>query len=173
MRRPLLVAVGIVASVWATAASARAEPAAAPRGEVRIVDRGTLTWAFMTYNVFEHLIRIDRDGQLVPELATSWRWLDETTLEAKLRRGVKFQNGEVFDAEIVKINVEGTRELRSHFHIGSYFHFKPTTRVEIVDPYTVRFVFAEPDGAALARLTFLHIANRQFYREGGWGNKHW
>ncbi len=43
----------------------------------------------------------------------------------------------------------------------------------IVDPYTVRFVFPEPDGAALAKRVFMHMANRQFYRELGWGEKHW
>ncbi len=47
---------------------------------------------------------LDKDGELVPRLATSWRWLDELTLEVKLRRGVTFHNGEVFDAEIVRLN---------------------------------------------------------------------
>lgn len=37
----------------------------------------------------------------MPGLALSWQWLDDRTLEVKLRRGVKFHNGEVFDAEIV------------------------------------------------------------------------
>jgi hypothetical protein len=38
----------------------------------------------------------------------------------------------------------------------------------------IRFVFPEPDGGALVRLSALHIGNRQFYRElGGWGEKGW
>jgi hypothetical protein len=37
----------------------------------------------------------------------------------------------------------------------------------------MRFVFAEPDGGALAKLTIMHIGNREFYREFGWGEKSW
>jgi hypothetical protein len=34
-------------------------------------------------------------------------------------------------------------------------------------------VFPEPDGGALHKLAHLHIANRQFYREFGCGEKSW
>ena len=131
MRTRLLGAVVLVLSIFAVTGRDSAETVSGPRGELRIVDRGGLTWGFITFNVFEHLVRIDRDGQLVPELATNWQWLDDRTLEVKLREGVKFQNGEVFDAESVKINVEETKKLRHPFHLGTYFNFKPGSRVEI------------------------------------------
>jgi hypothetical protein len=47
------------------------EPGPAPRGEVRIVDKNPLNWASITYNVFEHLMEVDKDGTLVPRLATA------------------------------------------------------------------------------------------------------
>src|SRR5262249_55790689 len=72
----------------------------APRGELRIVDKSPLNWVWIALNVFEHLVELDKDGQLVPGLATGWRWLDDRTLEVTLRQGVTFHNGEVFDAEI-------------------------------------------------------------------------
>jgi ABC-type transport system substrate-binding protein len=31
--------------------------------------------------VFEHLITLDKDGKLVPRLATGWRWLDDRTFD--------------------------------------------------------------------------------------------
>ena len=65
----------------------------------------------ITLHVFEHLMEPDKDGQLVPRLATSWRWLDDRTLEVTLRQGVTFHNGEVFDAEIVKLNWEENTRL--------------------------------------------------------------
>jgi peptide/nickel transport system substrate-binding protein len=75
-----------------------------PRGELRVVDRSPLNWTYITLNVFEHLIELDKDGQLVPCLALGWQWLDERTLEVTLRQGVIFHDSEVFDAEIVKLN---------------------------------------------------------------------
>jgi hypothetical protein len=56
---------------------------------------------------------------------------------------------------------------------GDYWNFAPESRLEIIDPQTVRFVFPKPDGGALARLTLMHIGNRQFYRHIGWGEKGW
>src|SRR6516225_3432877 len=75
------------------------EQSPAPRGELRIVDKHQENWAWITFNVFEHLVEIDKDGQLVSRLATAWQWLDDRTLEMTLRQGVKFHNGEVFDAD--------------------------------------------------------------------------
>ena len=149
------------------------EQTPAPRGEVRIVDKHPLNWASIVYNVFEHLMELDKDGTLVPRLATGWRWLDERTLEVTLRQGVKFHNGEVFDADIVKLNWEENTRLRQPFRPGTFLNFKPGSTLEIRDPYTVRLVFPEPDGGALAKISFLHIGNRQFYREVGWGERSW
>ena len=156
---------------WGSYAFGQALPTAA--GELRIVDKNPLNWAFITYNVMEHLVELDKDGKLVPRLATGWRWLDDRSLEFTLRRGVKFHNGEIFDAEIVKLNWEENTRLQQPHSIGVYMNFKPGSRLEIVDPYTIRFLFPEPDGGALAKLTVMHIANRQFYRELGWGEQHW
>jgi peptide/nickel transport system substrate-binding protein len=144
-----------------------------PRGELRIVDRSPLNWTSITLHVFEHLIELDKHGQLVPRLATGWRWLDEYTLEFTLRQGVKFHNGESFDAEIVQLNWEENLQLRQPFGLGAHMNFPPGSRLEISDPQTVRFIFPTPDGGALVRLSMLHMGNRQFYRELGWGERHW
>ena len=145
----------------------------APRGELRIVDRHNSNWTYIVLNIFEHLIERDKDGQLVPGLATSWRWLNDRTLEVTLRQGVKFHNGEVFDAEIVKLNWEENLRLRQPFAAGEFMNFKPGSRLEIIDPQTIRFSFPEPDGGALVKLVALHMGNRQFHTELGWGEKRW
>ena len=75
--------------------------------------------------------------------------------------------------KIVKRNVDETIQLREPFSMGDYLNFKPGLRIEIIDPHTLRFHFAEPDGAALHRLSYIHIANRQFLRDFGWGGKQW
>ena len=137
------------------------------------MDRHDWNWATIVLNIFEHLIEIDKDGKLVPGLATSWRWLNDRTLEVTLRQGVKFHNGEVFDAAIVKLNWEENLRLKQPFVNGEFMNFTPGSRLEIIDPQTVRFLFPAPDGGALARITSLHIGNRQFHTELGWGEKGW
>lgn len=149
------------------------EQVPAPLGELRIVDKSPMNWVSMTLNVFEHLMETDVSGKLVPRLATGWRWRNDRTLEVTLRHGVTFHNGEVFDAEIVKLNWDEQSKLQQPHTIGAGLNFKPGSRVEIVDPSTVRFVFPEPDGGALAKLSLMHMANRQFYRDVGWGTEHW
>src|SRR5262245_54812261 len=149
------------------------EQISAPRGELHIVDKDPLNWAYMTWNVFEHLVEIDKDGKLVPRLATAWQWLDDRTLEITLRQEVTFHNGEVFDAEMVKLNWEENTRLQQPHGAGPYWNFQPEARLEILDPHTVRFVFPEPDGGAMARLVLMHIGNRQFLHEFGWREKSW
>jgi len=153
-------------------ASSIGQEVPAPRGELRIVDKSPFNWVSVTLNVFEHLMELDKDGTLVPRLATSWQWLDDQTLEVKLREGVKFHNGEVLDAEILKLNWEENTRLRQPHVLGEYMNFKPGSRLEIIDRHTVRFIFPQPDGGTLTKLSVMHIGNRQFYREVGWGEKH-
>jgi ABC-type transport system substrate-binding protein len=149
------------------------EQAPAPHGELRIVDSNRYNFITIVYNVFEHLMELDKDGKLVPRLAAEWRWRDDRTLEVSLRQGVKFHNGETFDAEMVKLNWDENIRLQQPHLAGQFLSFTVGTRLEIVDPYTVRFVFPEPDGAALIKLSSMHMGNRQFYAEHGWGEKHW
>jgi peptide/nickel transport system substrate-binding protein len=124
-------------------------------------------------NVFDRLIEIDADGTLVPRLATAWQWHDDHTLEVTLRQGVKFHNGEDFDARIVKFNWESYARLQQPHMLGEFLNFKPGSRLEIIDPYTLRFHFPEPDGAVLVKLSTLHIASQQFHIEQGWGERQW
>ena len=156
---------------WSTSSVGEQPPA--PRGELRIVDKSSINWVWIALNVFEHLVELDKDGKLVPGLATGWRWLDDLTLEVTLRQGVTFHNGEVFNADMVKLNWEENTRLRQAHIPGEYLNFKPGSKLEIIDPQTIQFVFPEPDGGVLAKLSIMHIGNRQFYHEVGWGEKHW
>lgn len=69
---------------------------------------GTLPWSENnTANppilsmIYETLITLDEEGNLVPCLATDWEMVDETHFRLKLREGVKFHNGNPFTADDV------------------------------------------------------------------------
>jgi peptide/nickel transport system substrate-binding protein len=47
------------------------------------------------------LYRDPKTNEYLPNLATSFKWVDSTTLQFDLRQGVKFHNGEPFDADDV------------------------------------------------------------------------
>jgi len=59
------------------------------------------------YNVFESLTKINADGSVSPLLAESWEVSpDLKTTTFRLRKGVKFHNGEPFNAESVKFSLD-------------------------------------------------------------------
>src|SRR5215475_4088351 len=71
----------------------------------------TLARSFVGRIVFaglcDKLIDIGPDMKLIPQLATEWSWsADNKALTLKLRSGVKFQDGEPFNAEAVKFTIE-------------------------------------------------------------------
>jgi ABC-type transport system substrate-binding protein len=173
MQQLIVGSVVLVLCILGWGFSGLGEPVPAPRGELRIVDTHPANWASVTLHVFEHLMELDKDGNLVPRLATSWQWRNDRTLDVSLRQGITFHNGEVFDAEIVKLNWEENTRLGQPHISGAFMNFTPGSRLESLDAHTVRFLFPEPDGAALVKLSTMHLGNRQFYRDVGWGEKHW
>ncbi len=74
--------------------------------------------------------------------------------EVKLRQGVKFHNGEPFDANAVKFSFE--RINRADFKSPQKGWFSTIDRVEVVDPYTVRFHTKVPDPSMPARMTLMY-----------------
>ena len=87
--------------------------------------------------IFDTLLERDQDLRLVPALAAELpRLLSPTVWEIKLRRGVKFHNGEEFNAESVKFSLE--RVANPANKLRGSANFALLERVEIVDPSTVR-----------------------------------
>src|SRR5207247_9751614 len=49
--------------------------------------------------VFESLVDVDAQGKPVPGLALAWQAVGDTAWEFSLRKGVKFHDGEAFNAD--------------------------------------------------------------------------
>ena len=100
------------------------------------------TWN-VARNVFESLLARDlKTFGYKPGLAESHRVINDTTWEFKLRKGVKFHNGEDFNADVVKFSVE--RILNPDQKSPSRGQNLLIERVEVVDPYTVRIITKKP-----------------------------
>ncbi len=108
---------GVARKASAQGAQAPAVGRAKPSGELvvglsedwMVLDRAAHFYiaAYAVHNHFyDSLVEWDKQGNLVPMLAESWRSLDDKTWEFKLRKGVKFHNGEPFTAESVKFTLE-------------------------------------------------------------------
>jgi peptide/nickel transport system substrate-binding protein len=104
--------------------------------------------------IYDTLLTRDKQLQIVPHLATSYRGVSDKVWEVKLRPGVKFHNGEPFDANAVKFSFE--RINRADFKSPQKGWFGTIDRVEIVDPLTVRFHTKAPDPAMPARMTLMY-----------------
>jgi peptide/nickel transport system substrate-binding protein len=96
------------------------------------------------YNVYETLTKINSDGSVTPLLAESWEVSpDLRTYTFRLRKGVKFQNGEPFNARTVKFSFERAGAEKSTNKDKRTFASMET--VQAVDDHTVVIVNKELD----------------------------
>lgn len=95
------------------------------------------------YNILETLTRINQDGKVTPLLAESWEVSpDLKTYTFKLRKGVKFQNGEPFNAQSVKFSFDRAGGEKSTNKDKRTFANLST---QVVDDYTVVLLNKEID----------------------------
>ncbi len=93
-------------------------------------------------NIYDTLLFRDRDLKLIPWLAESWRIVNPTTWEFKIRKNVKFHNGEDVDADAVKFSLE--RLINPDLKLRQAPSFTLIDKVEAVDKHTVRVVTKKP-----------------------------
>jgi peptide/nickel transport system substrate-binding protein len=138
---------------------------AAPEGKIVIaqgVDPSTLDTmnqqetpaSVVAAHIFDTLVERDQNLKVVPALAAEVpKLVAPTVWEVKLRKGVKFHNGEEFNAESVKYSLE-----RVKTGLRASSNFRPIDHVEIVDPYTVKVHTAKPWPTFVSIMTFRQAA---------------
>jgi peptide/nickel transport system substrate-binding protein len=133
--------------------AAEAKPAAAPatikRGGTLVIgadvnpvglDPHSVT-AFSSVAIYEHLYSslgtLDyKTNKVKPDLAESWKNIDDKTVEFKLRTGVKFTGGREITAEDVKYTVDRMKDPKVAAPLLSFLG--PGIEAEVVDKTTVR-----------------------------------
>lgn len=101
------------------------------------------------YHVFDSLIAINKDLQLLPGLALSWETSDPLSIVFKLRQGVKFHDSTDFNADAVKFNLDRILQTPSSPRAGE---IAGVQSVQAVDPNTVKLALKSPFSPLLAQL---------------------
>jgi len=102
-------------------------------------------------SICDKLFDIDEKLNIVPQLALSHDTSEDgKTVIIKLRPGVKFHDGEPFDAEAAKFSLERHLTIK-----GSYRRAEISTidAVEVVDPLTIKLNLKTPFSPLLNQLT--------------------
>jgi len=113
---------------------------------------------------FEGLAKPDDSGRPTPVLAESWKLLNETTWQFTLRRGVKFHDGEPFNAEVVKWNIERAQDPKNSVYAA---RVKPIAAVEVVNEHTVILKTREPFAGLLGNLMIILMLPPTYYQKVG------
>lgn len=125
---------------------------------------GTTT-AGVIFHIFNSLTRTDANGKVVGDLAESFSSINPTTWEFKLRKGVKFHNGEPFNAAAVKFSVERMLDPKLKNKLASDFSF--IKEVKVIDDSTIQLITKEPFAGLPQRMFYLAIVPPKYIAEKG------
>jgi peptide/nickel transport system substrate-binding protein len=127
--------------------------------------------AVMSHTILERLIYIDQNNVMHGWLAESWQVsTDQKEVTFKLRQGVKFTDGTDFNADAVKFHFDRIMDKRnaspSLAYIGSL------KQVAVVDPYTVKLVFASPYAGLWNVLNYAYFGFNSPTAVKQWGDEY-
>src|SRR5436190_11003815 len=152
----------VVASLPAAAATFRF----AFQGDLKSLDPYSLNETFthgVLGNVFEGLIKRDKNLQIIPGLAERWEVVEPTRWRFHLRKGVKFSNGEDFTADDVVFSAARAQAPASDIKT----RFPGDTKVVKVDDHTVDFILSSPNPILPAEWDTWYILSKKWAEANG------
>jgi len=115
-------------------------------------------------NIYETLMVRTPDGKLAPGLAAAQpKLVDPGTWEVKLRPGIKFHNGEPFNADAVVYSIK--RIINPEFNSEQISFFETIADAEKIDDLTVRITTKGPDPILLSRLYWMKMVPPGFSKD--------
>lgn len=107
---------------------------------------GRIVYAGMCDKLFD----LDAKLNIVPMLATAYKYEDPTHLVLTLRQGVTFQDGTKFDAEAAKASLVRHLTAKGSKRVGE---INAIQSIDILDDHTIRLDLKQPASQMLAQLT--------------------
>ena len=126
--------------------------------------------------IYDTLVKVDINGQIVPWLAESYNAIDDRTIEVTLRDDVKFHDGRPLTVEDVKFTFDFAKEVKAPYYASK---IKAIESVEIIGDNKLVFKLSEPfapfmsNGLALVGILPKHIWESKYQELGAEGILSW
>jgi len=105
----------------------------------------------ITNNIYDTLVDVTPDGQMVPGLAKDWTVSEDgLSITFHLKKGVHFHNGKEVTAEDVKYSFERLKSEES----PKASNYANITDIRVDDPYTITFLTENPDTALVSNFAY-------------------
>ncbi|MGL4367248.1 MAG: ABC transporter substrate-binding protein [Brevinemataceae bacterium] len=82
--------------------------------------------------IYDRLFDKNSEGDIIPSLARTWKFISPTVLQIEIRTNVKFHNGAILTAQDVKYSLETMIKTPQVHHIAS-----PIKNIEVIDDKTL------------------------------------
>lgn len=113
-------------------------------------------------NIFEGLTTFTKDLKFASrQLVESWDNPKDTTWRLRLRKGVKFHNGDDFTAEDAKYSIDFGKKYVVQDELAQ------VEQVRIIDPYTIEIDTKGPHPLLLNRLINVYVLDKKYVTANG------
>jgi peptide/nickel transport system substrate-binding protein len=109
-------------------------------------------------NIFDSLVSFDKDLKIYPNLATSWTNPTPTVWIMKLRKNIKFHNGNSFNADDVVFSFNRIKNWEKSGFKGKVNMIVSATKI---DDFTVKFITKKPYPVFLKKITYVTILDKE------------
>lgn len=103
-------------------------------------------------NIFDYLFKRDKNNEIQPDLVDTYKIVNDTTLEAKLKEDVKFQNGDPLTSKDVKYTLERVAKDES---LKEFPNYKQIKEVQVIDDLNFKIITYKAEPSLLHRLSRL------------------
>lgn len=104
---------------------------------------------FITKQIFNTLLSTNEKGEIIPELAESFKYINNKEIIFKLKKGIKFHNNEELTVKDIIFSFK-----RMAIKPGSKVMIEDVKKIEKIDDYTFKMILKKPSSPLLYALTY-------------------
>jgi peptide/nickel transport system substrate-binding protein len=116
-------------------------------------------------NIFDNLVTRDSSGRIMPQVATAWHYVNDTTVVFELRDDIRFQDGTPLTPEDVVFSIR--RITNPAFRSPQLSQFDQIASAEVTGPHQVTVRTKSPYPVLLAQLVKLSIVPKAYVQKVG------